>query len=207
MGTQAGTCYTSVLLESCAPRYARCAHCCRGAAIFFVYIGEGGLQQVQIALAVIVKFHSCKVWLPWVQLFKYKANVDMGPDHHIGDAQSLLRDFKWLNTGCHRRIYGQLCFWHSDKAQWQACFRCTVPATLPGVRRLPCWVTRDLMKVITWEYHPWFCRARTTLHEIYCIYKGKKVKIWVVKVGFWRLVNCPRVVAIFTHFEDKIVSS
>lgn len=37
--------------------------------------------------------------------------------------------------------------------------------------------TQGLMKVIASEYHPWFCHARTTVHDIYCIYKGKKVKI------------------------------
>lgn len=75
MGTQADTCCASVLLESSALRYA----------LFVLTVAE--VQQYFLSMwreegaanaAVIVKLRSYKVGLPWVQLFKYKANVDMG---------------------------------------------------------------------------------------------------------------------------------
>lgn len=126
MGTQAGTCYTSVLLESCAPRHAR-AHCCKSAAIFFVYIGGVAASANSISCDCQVSFLQSRVALgSAVQIQgKCRYRAVFSPDHHIGDAQSLLRDFKWLNTGFRRRIWPTVFLTH-----WQACYHCTVPATV-----------------------------------------------------------------------------
>lgn len=147
MGTQAGTCYTSVLLESCAPRHAR-AHCCKSAAIFFVYIGGVAASANSISCDCQVSFLQSRVALgSAVQIQgKCRYRAVFSPDHHIGDAQSLLREFKWLNTGFRRRIW---CSWHSDKlaiiAQFQQ--RCS-------------WHSDKLAVVAQFQQHCQVCDAR-----------------------------------------------
>lgn len=145
MGTQAGTCYTSVLLESCAPRHAR-AHCCKSAAIFFVYIGGVAASANSISCDCQVSF------LPWVQLFKYKANVDIGqysrPIITLGMHNrccEISNDSTLDSAG----VYGQRCSWHSDKlaiiAQFQQ--RCS-------------WHSDKLAVVAQFQQHCQVCDAR-----------------------------------------------